>query len=56
MSADRATVKVTFTQQQMECMEKVRKEGMFGSTMPEVVARVFHEYVRSSLGRGGESK
>jgi hypothetical protein len=38
-------IKVVFTQQQYELIEKLRKEGKFGDTDGEIVKMVFLEFL-----------
>ncbi len=44
-------IKVSFTQQQRELLERIRREGKFGSTYEEVVVNVFRDYVKQEPGR-----
>ena len=46
-------VKVVFTEQQIKDLDKLKKEAKWGKNYGEIVAAVFHEHVRSTLGRGG---
>ena len=46
-------VKVKFTEQQMDCLDNLKKEAKFGKDYGEIVATIFHEYLRSRLARGG---
>ena len=52
--ADQTTkVTVTFTQQQMELLERLKNEGTFGSDYPEVIKTIFRESIRQKFGKGG---
>ena len=46
------SVNVTFTEVQMECLESLKREGRFGNDYGEIIATIFHEYVRAALGKG----
>ena len=44
---------VTFTEQQMLLLEKLRKEGTFGDSHGEIIARVCRESMNQNFGVGG---
>jgi len=44
---------VKFTQQQRELLERLRREGTFGSTYGEVVANVLRDFVKQQSAKGG---
>ncbi len=46
-------VKITFTQQQMELLDKLKREGIYGEDYPDVILSVFHEYLEQEFGKGG---
>ena len=46
-------VKVTFTEQQMMLLDKLKQEGTFGKTYEEIIPAVFREYVNQTFGVGG---
>jgi hypothetical protein len=46
-------IQVRFTQQQMELLENLRKEGKFGKTYEAVILNIFREYIRQTFGKGG---
>ena len=45
-------VKVTFTQQQMELLDKLKQEGTYGEAYPDIIRAVFHEYLEQEFGKG----
>jgi hypothetical protein len=49
----KTTVKVRFTQQQLELLERLRREGKFGNTYEEVVVSVFRNFVLQEADKGG---
>ncbi len=53
MAEQKTKVTITFTQQQMELLDKLRQEGTFGTSYPEIVAKVFREAIRQQFGEGG---
>jgi len=53
MSDQDVTVTVTFTQQQMEVLEKLRREGTYGADNSSVVATLFREFIRQQYGNEG---
>ncbi len=55
MASEPVKVTVTFTEQQLDLLEKLVAEERWGDDVPQVVSSVFHEYVRAFLGRGGQS-
>ena len=42
---------VKFTQQQLELLERLRKEKKFGEKYPDIVLNVFREYAKQELGK-----
>lgn len=44
-------VPVRLTEQQLVLLEPLRKEGIFGDSMEEVMVNLFREYARTVLGR-----
>ena len=46
-------VKVTFTEQQMMLLEKLKQEGTFGKTYEEIIPVVFRDYVNQTFGVEG---
>lgn len=53
MGAEKGTakkLKVSFTQQQRELLEKLRQEAKFGKTYEEIVINVFRDYAKQQLG------
>ena len=53
MANKKVKVKVKFTQQQMELLDKLKQEGKFGESHGEICAAVFKEYVTQTFGVGG---
>ncbi len=53
MESKKTKVTVKFTQQQIELLEKLKKEGRFGSNYAEIIANLFHESMRDAFGKGG---
>lgn len=53
MAERKIKVTVTFTPQQMELLDKLKREGAFGSDYPEIIATVFRNYIRQQFGEGG---
>lgn len=47
------TVRVTFTEQQMFLLEKIRKEGTFGSDYAEIIPAMFRDSIRQQYGERG---
>ena len=46
-------IKVKFTQQQLELLEKLRREGTFGNTYEEIVVNIFRDYIKQESPKGG---
>lgn len=46
-------VKVTFTQQQMELLDKLKQEGAYGEEYQDIILAVFREYIEQEFGKGG---
>lgn len=46
-------IKVTFTSQQLQVLEKLREEGTFGANYPDIIMMLFRRYVRQTIGRRG---
>ncbi|MFQ5998614.1 MAG: hypothetical protein ACE5KO_04840 [Candidatus Bathyarchaeia archaeon] len=46
-------VRVKFTQQQMELLEKLMQEGTFGKKYEQIIPAVFRAYVNQTFGVGG---
>lgn len=46
-------VKVTFTQQQMELLDKLKQEGAYGEDYRDIIVAVFQEYLEQEFGKGG---
>ena len=46
-------VKVTFTQQQVELLDKLKREGTYGEDYPDIILAVFHEFLEQEFGKGG---
>ena len=53
MAEQNVNVTVTFTQQQMELLDKLKEEGTFGSDYPEIVAALFRAYIDQQFGKEG---
>ena len=53
MANKKIKVKVEFTQQQIELLDKLKREGKFGESYGEICAAVFKEYVKQTFGAGG---
>ena len=53
MANKKVKVKVNFTQQQLELLEKLKQEGKFGDNYGDICAAIFKEYVMQTFGRGG---
>lgn len=53
MDANGRTLVVKFTEQQLQILDRVKQEGTFGKTYPEVVLNLFREYVKQTFGRAG---
>lgn len=54
MSSSTTKVKVTFTEQQMDLLEKLRKEGTWGDNYGTVISNIVHQWVMSEMGTGSE--
>lgn len=46
-------VTVTFTEQQMMLLEKLKEQGDMGESYEEILPRVFREYMAQTFGVGG---
>lgn len=46
-------VKVAFTQQQMELLDKLKQERTYGEDYQDIVLAVFREYIEQEFGKGG---
>ena len=46
-------IKVKFTQQQIELLDKLAQEGTYGKTYPDIVVAVFREYITQTFGKRG---
>ena len=46
-------VRITFTEQQMFLLDKIRQEGTFGSDYAEIIPAVFRESIRQQFGERG---
>jgi hypothetical protein len=44
---------IRFNQQQLQVLDIVSKEGIFGKTYPEIIVNLFREYIRQTFGKGG---
>jgi hypothetical protein len=44
---------VRFTQQQLQWLDSLKKEGAFGQSYGEIIMRVFQEYVKQKGGYNG---
>ncbi len=53
MESKKTKVAVKFTQQQIELLEKLKKEGRFGNNYPDIIVNLFHESIRDAFGKGG---
>lgn len=47
---EKKKIVVSFTQQQLQLLDKVKAEGRFGKTYSEVVLNIFRDYARQELG------
>ena len=45
-------VVVRFTQQQLQLLDSLKKQGRFGESYTDIVVNVFREYIRQSFGKG----
>jgi len=46
----RRPVKLAFTQQQLELLDRLKAEQRWGKTREEIVLAVFRDYVKQELG------
>jgi hypothetical protein len=46
-------VVVKFDQEQLKLLDNLKKEKEFGGSYRDIITRVFRNYVRQELGRGG---
>ena len=46
-------VVVRFNQQQLELLDRLKRDGKFGSSYEDIVVNVFREYIRQKFGKGG---
>ncbi len=53
MADDKVKVRVTFTEQQMLLLEKLKKEGTLGTRYEEIIPAIFRDYVTQTFGVGG---
>ena len=53
MDSKKTKIRMRFTQQQLEVLDRLKKEGKFGDAYPEIVLNVFREYTkRENKNRG----
>lgn len=53
MKNEMTKLKVKFTQQQLELLNKLKKEGLFGKNYEEIIANVFRAYIKQTFGERG---
>ena len=53
MGNDTIKVVVRFTQQQLQLLDSLKKQGKFGESYEEIVVNVFREYARQNLSKEG---
>jgi hypothetical protein len=53
MAEQKIKVTVTFTQQQMELLDNLKREGTFGVDYPEIIVAIFRQYIQQQFGKGG---